>query len=35
MGRLVIPRWLAALAWAIAGLIVVLNLKLLFDSVVG
>jgi manganese transport protein len=35
MGRLVIPRWLAGLAWAIAGLIVVLNIKLLFDAVTG
>jgi manganese transport protein len=33
MGGLVIPRWLAAISWAIAGLIVALNAKLLFDAV--
>jgi len=31
MGDFAIPRWLSILAWAVAGLIVVLNLKLLFD----
>jgi manganese transport protein len=35
MGPLVIPRWLAALSWTIAGLIVALNAKLLFDVVIG
>jgi manganese transport protein len=35
MGCLVIPRWLAGLAWAIAAAIVVLNAKLLFDTVAG
>jgi manganese transport protein len=35
MGRLVIPRWLAALSWAIAALIIALNAKLLFDVVAG
>ncbi|MFE1602130.1 Nramp family divalent metal transporter [Methylobacterium sp. ID0610] len=35
MGPLVIPGWLKALAWAIAALIVVLNLKLLADTVLG
>lgn len=35
MGRFVIPRWLAMLAWVIAAIIVTLNLKLLFDTFVG
>ncbi len=35
MGALVIPRWLAALAWATVGLVIVLNMKLLWDSVGG
>ncbi|GJE44140.1 Nramp family divalent metal transporter [Methylobacterium soli] len=35
MGPLVIPLWLKLLAWVIAGVIVVLNLKLLVDTVVG
>ncbi|MEA2832881.1 MAG: manganese transport protein [Methylobacteriaceae bacterium] len=35
MGPLAIPRWLAAIAWVIAGLIVALNAKLLFDAVAG
>jgi manganese transport protein len=35
MGQLAIPRWLAAIAWVIAGLIVALNAKLLFDAVAG
>ncbi len=35
MGSFVIPRWLAALAWGIAGVIVVLNVKLLVDTVLG
>jgi manganese transport protein len=35
MGRFVIPRWLAMLAWVIAAIIVSLNLKLLFDTFVG
>jgi manganese transport protein len=35
MGGLVVPRWLAALSWGIAGLIVALNAKLLFDAVAG
>jgi manganese transport protein len=33
MGALVAPRWLAALAWLVAVVIVVLNLKLLSDFV--
>ena len=35
MGALVAPAWLKALSWAIAGLIVVLNVKLLVDTVTG
>jgi manganese transport protein len=35
MGPLAIPRWLAALAWFIAGTIVVLNAKLLVDAAIG
>ena len=35
MGRFVVPRWVALLAWAVAALIVVLNLKLLRDTFAG
>ena len=35
MGALAIPRWVSALAWVVAALIVVLNLKLLFDTFAG
>jgi len=35
MGRFTISRPIAALAWVVAGLIVVLNVKLLFDTVSG
>mgnify|MGYP000874597195 CR=1 FL=1 len=35
MGRFVIAPWLASLAWAIAAIIVVLNVKLLYDTFVG
>jgi len=35
MGRFVIPRWLASLSWVVAAIIVVLNVKLLFDTFVG
>ncbi len=35
MGALVVPAWLKWLSWAIAGLIVVLNVKLLVDTVTG
>lgn len=35
MGALVVPGWLKWLSWAIAGLIVALNVKLLFDTVTG
>ena len=33
MGGLAAPRWLSVLAWAMAAVIVVLNLKLLLDTV--
>ena len=35
MGELVAPRWIAILAWAVAGVIIALNMKLLFDFVTG
>ena len=35
MGVIVIPRWVAVLAWIVAGIIVVLNIKLLFDTFFG
>jgi manganese transport protein len=35
MGELVAPRWLTAVAGVIAAIIVTLNLKLIFDFVVG
>jgi manganese transport protein len=35
MGQFVIPTAVAALAWVIAGVIVILNLKLLFDTFFG
>ncbi len=35
MGSLVIPAWLKILSWAIAGIIVALNLKLLFETFFG
>ena len=35
MGVFVIPTWTAALAWIVAGIIVVLNVKLLFDTAFG
>ena len=35
MGALVIPAWLKVLAWAIAAVIVGLNLKLLVDTFTG
>jgi manganese transport protein len=35
MGELAIPRWLAAVAWAVAAVIVLLNLKLLWDAATG
>jgi manganese transport protein len=35
MGALVAPRWLTALAGVVAAIIVVLNIKLLFDVAIG
>jgi manganese transport protein len=35
MGALVNPRWLSGLAWAVATLIIALNLKLLLDLALG
>ncbi|MDQ0393571.1 Nramp family divalent metal transporter [Labrys monachus] len=35
MGALVTPAWLSILAWAIAGVILVLNVKLLIDTFAG
>jgi manganese transport protein len=35
MGDLVAPRWVVVLAWAIAAIIIVLNLKLIFDVATG
>ena len=35
MGELVAPRWLGALAWLVAVVIVALNLKLLYDFVLS
>jgi manganese transport protein len=35
MGDFVIPRSVAVAAWIVAGIIVTLNLKLLFDTIVG
>jgi manganese transport protein len=35
MGVFTISRWLAALAWFVAGVIVVLNVKLLADTLLS
>ena len=35
MGALVVPRSIAALAWAVASLIIALNVKLLYDTFAG
>ena len=35
MGAFVISRWTAAVAWVVAGIIVVLNVKLLYDTFLG
>jgi manganese transport protein len=35
MGALAIPRWASVLAWVVAAMIVVLNLKLLHDALFG
>jgi manganese transport protein len=35
MGQFAIPAGVAALAWFVAGVIVILNVKLLFDTFFG
>lgn len=35
MGDLVAPRWMAALAWVVAAIIIALNMKLLYDFATG
>jgi manganese transport protein len=35
MGAFVVPGWVALLAWLVAGVIVVLNVKLLVDTLMG
>ena len=35
MGELVAPRWVAVLAWAVAAVIIALNMKLLYDFATG
>lgn len=35
MGVFTIPKWVAVLAWTVAAIIVVLNVKLLYDTVLG
>jgi manganese transport protein len=35
MGKFVIPRSVAVVAWIVAGIIVALNLKLLFETFFG
>ena len=35
MGQFAIPAWAAGLSWVVAGIILVLNVKLLFDTVTG
>jgi manganese transport protein len=35
MGELVAPRWLGGLAWGVAGVIIALNIKLLWDVASG
>jgi manganese transport protein len=35
MGQFAIPAWVAAIAWIVAGVIVVLNVKLLADTLFG
>jgi manganese transport protein len=35
MGELVAPRWVSALAALVAGVLIVLNLKLLYDLLPG
>jgi manganese transport protein len=35
MGKFAIPAYVAAIAWIVAGVIVILNVKLLFDTLFG
>jgi manganese transport protein len=35
MGDFVVPRFVAVAAWIVAGIIVTLNVKLLFDTIIG
>ena len=35
MGKFAIPTYVAAIAWIVAGVIVILNLKLLSDTLFG
>lgn len=35
MGAFAIPRWVAALSWTVAAIILALNFKLLFDTIFG
>lgn len=35
MGQFAIPAWVAAIAWIVAGVIVILNVKLLVDTLFG
>jgi manganese transport protein len=35
MGQFAIAKWVAAIAWIVAGVIVVLNVKLLADALFG
>ncbi len=35
MGKFAIPTWVAAIAWIVAGVIVILNVKLLVDTLFG
>ena len=35
MGDLAAPRWVGVLAWAVAAVIIALNIKLLFDFATG
>ena len=35
MGNFVIAPWLKGLSWLVAGIILILNIKLLYDTVIG
>ena len=35
MGQFTVPRSVAILAWVVAGIILTLNVKLLFDTLMG